>query len=112
MQREVDGPQLGPPRKMGRHGRHGFMNPHVIQRSSCCSPALTSYKACTVRAAKNRNVMSLTIATFAAQPRWELERTLALPGWCRGDALGSWGENLTRRFGPTAHARLRRRLPS
>ena len=56
--------------------------------------------------------MPLTIATLAEVPRWDLARTLALPGWCRGDALGPWGENLTRRFGAGAHDRLRRRLPA
>jgi len=59
-----------------------------------------------------RIVMSLTIATLAQQPRWEMTQTLALPGWCRGDALGGWGENLTRRFGAGAHDRLRRHLPA
>lgn len=56
--------------------------------------------------------MSLTIATLAELPRWETSRTMGLPGWCRGDALGPWGENLTRRFGAGAHDRLRRRLPA
>lgn len=56
--------------------------------------------------------MPLTIDTLADVPRWELAQTLALPGWCRGDALGPWGENLTRRFGAGAHDRLRRRLPA
>jgi hypothetical protein len=56
--------------------------------------------------------MPLTIDTLAELPRWDLARTVALPGWCRGDALGPWGENLTRRFGATAHDRLRRRLPA
>ena len=56
--------------------------------------------------------MPLTIATLAEQPRWDLDRTLALPGWCRGDALGPWGENLTRRFGADALTRVRRQLPA
>ena len=56
--------------------------------------------------------MPLTIDTLAELPRWETARTMGLPGWCRGDALGPWGENLTRRFGAGAHDRLRRRLPA
>ena len=56
--------------------------------------------------------MSLTIDTLATLPRWNLERTLALPGTSRGDAIGSWGENLTRRFGPSAISRVRSRLPT
>jgi hypothetical protein len=56
--------------------------------------------------------MSLTIDTFASQPRWEMTRTLALPGWSRGDALGPWGDNLTRRFGGDALRRVRQRLPA
>src|SRR3569623_1466374 len=97
---------------MGRHGPDGSMNPHVIQRSSCCSPPLSAYKACTLRAAPGAYVMPLTIATLAEQPRWDLDRTLALPGWCRGGALGRWGVGLTRRFGGGALARLRGRLPA
>lgn len=56
--------------------------------------------------------MSLTIDTLASLPRWNLERTLTLPGTSRGDAIGSWGENLTRRFGPSAISRVRSRLPT
>ena len=52
----------------------------------------------------------LTIETLAAEPRWELARTLALPGRSRGDLLGGWGENVTARFGPDALAAVRRRL--
>jgi len=37
---------------------------------------------------------------------------MALPGRCRGDLLGPWGDNLTRRFGADAVARVRRRLPA
>lgn len=55
--------------------------------------------------------MSLTIDTLAAQPRWKSEQTLALPGTSRGDAIGAWAENLARRFGPQAIARVRARLP-
>lgn len=56
--------------------------------------------------------MSLTIDTLADLPRWKSELTLALPGTSRGDAIGAWGENLTRRFGPQAIARIRSRLPA
>lgn len=56
--------------------------------------------------------MSLTLDTLALVPRWNPEQTLALPGTSRGDALGAWGENLTRRFGPQALAKVRARLPA
>jgi hypothetical protein len=52
----------------------------------------------------------LTVDDLAAQPRWERARVEAVPGRCRGDLLGPWGQNLTRRFGPDALARVRRRL--
>jgi hypothetical protein len=54
--------------------------------------------------------VALTVETLAAQPRWEPARLLALPGRCRGDLIGPWGENLARRFGADAVARVRRRL--
>lgn len=51
-----------------------------------------------------------TIEDLAAEPRWERARILALPGRCRGDALGRWGENVERRFGAEGLARVRTRL--
>lgn len=56
--------------------------------------------------------MALTIGELAAVPRWSDHQTLALAGTVRGDTLGGWGENLTRRFGPDALARIRRRVPA
>lgn len=56
--------------------------------------------------------MSLTLDTLAALPRCKPEDTLALPGTSRGDAIGAWGENLRRRFGPQAIDRVRARLPA
>lgn len=56
--------------------------------------------------------MTHTIETLAAEPRWELARVQALPGRSRGDLLGSWGANVTKRFGSTALQRVQRRLPS
>jgi len=52
----------------------------------------------------------LTDEELAAQPRWDRARLLALPGRCRGDLLGPWGQNLERRFGADALTRVRRRL--
>ena len=56
--------------------------------------------------------MAITIESLAAVPRWPLERTLTLPGRSRGDLLGGWGDNVIKRFGPDALARVRRRLPA
>lgn len=44
-------------------------------------------------------------------PRWTDERTARLPGRCRGDLLGPWGDNLRRRFGDDAVDRVRARMP-
>lgn len=54
--------------------------------------------------------MLLTAEVLAAQPRWDPARLVEVPGRCRGDLLGPWGRNLTRRFGADALARVRRRL--
>src|SRR5690242_12575400 len=54
--------------------------------------------------------MSLTIDTLAAEPRWDRAQIAALPGRCRGDALGGWGENLVRRFGSDALTKVRTRV--
>ncbi|MFN0252528.1 MAG: hypothetical protein ACKV2T_36965 [Kofleriaceae bacterium] len=55
--------------------------------------------------------MALTIDELAVAPRWPLEHTLALTGRVRGDTLGAWGENLRERFGQSALAKVRARLP-
>lgn len=55
--------------------------------------------------------VALTIPQLAAVSRWPLERTLALAGTARGDTLGAWGDNLRRRFGDDALARVRARVP-
>jgi hypothetical protein len=54
--------------------------------------------------------MLLTIDTLAVEARWDRARIAALPGRCRGDALGHWGENLVRRFGPHALTTVRTRV--
>lgn len=46
-----------------------------------------------------------------ARPRWSTERTLALPGRCRGTVMASWAENCRRHFGDAAVDRLRDALP-
>lgn len=53
---------------------------------------------------------ALTVEMLAAQPRWEYTRLAALPGRCRGDVMGAWGENLAKRFGHDAVTRVRARL--
>jgi hypothetical protein len=52
----------------------------------------------------------LTDDVLASGPRWDAARLAGVPGRCRGDLLGPWGQNLARRFGPDALARVRRRL--
>ncbi len=52
----------------------------------------------------------LTAADLAAQPRWDPPRLRALTGRCRGDLLGPWGQNVSRRYGADGLARVRRRL--
>ncbi len=54
--------------------------------------------------------MPLTTEHLASLPRWQPARLQRLPGRCRGDLLGPWGTNVTRRFGPDAVARVLRRL--
>ena len=53
---------------------------------------------------------ALTVEMLAAQPRWDSARLLALPGQCRGDVMGAWGDNLGKRFGGDAVTRVRARL--
>jgi hypothetical protein len=55
--------------------------------------------------------VALTIDELVAAPRWPLDRTMALAGRVRGDTLGPWGDNLRKRFGPDALARVLARLP-
>ncbi|MBX7078154.1 MAG: hypothetical protein K1X88_03135 [Nannocystaceae bacterium] len=52
------------------------------------------------------------VAAIAARPRWALERTLALPGRCRGSVLARWADNCRRHFGAAAVQRLRTQLPA
>jgi hypothetical protein len=52
----------------------------------------------------------ITVEDLASQPRWDPARVVAVSGRCRGDLLGPWGSNLTRRYGPDALPRVRRRL--
>lgn len=54
--------------------------------------------------------MLLTDDVLAAQPRWDPARLGGVPGRCRGDLLGPWGRNLSRRFGADAVTRVRARL--
>ena len=51
-----------------------------------------------------------TLEQLAREPRWPLERTLALPGRLRGNALRAWGLHVDQRFGPGAADRVRDRL--
>jgi len=52
----------------------------------------------------------VTIEELAATPRWPLERTLALPGQLRGNALRAWGTHVARHWGPRATDRVRELL--
>ena len=52
----------------------------------------------------------LTADRLAAETRWEPTRLAGVPGRLRGDLLGPWGTNLTRRYGSDAVERVRRRL--
>lgn len=51
-----------------------------------------------------------TVDKLAALPRWTPVDIQGLPGRCRGDLLGPWGDNLARRYGSDAVGRVRRRL--
>ena len=51
--------------------------------------------------------MELTIERLAAAPAQDFA---GLSGRCRGDLLGPWGTNVTRRFGAPGLARVRARL--
>ncbi len=51
-----------------------------------------------------------TVGRLAIEPRWDPARVRKISGRCRGDLLGRWGENVVRRFGPAALARVRARL--
>ncbi len=54
--------------------------------------------------------MLLTVDNLAAEPRWDANRLVRVPGRCRGDLLGPWGRNLSRRFGADAVTRVRQRM--
>ena len=54
--------------------------------------------------------VQLTEEALAAEPRWDPARLRAVPGRCRGDLLGPWGQNVARRYGDAAVARVRARL--
>ena len=41
-----------------------------------------------------------SLEELAREPRWPLERTLAVPGRVRGNALRAWGVHVDQRFGP------------
>lgn len=56
--------------------------------------------------------MLLSLHALAWAPRWTEEQTGGVAGRCRGDLVGPWGENLRRRFGDDAVARVRARLPA
>lgn len=47
------------------------------------------------------------VAYWARQPRWPLDRTLAVPGQVRGVALRHWAEHCARRWGSQAVERVR-----
>lgn len=51
-----------------------------------------------------------SLQELAAQPRWPLERTLALPGQVRGNALRAWGIHVRNRFGSDAPDKVRKHL--
>src|SRR5690606_18481625 len=48
-----------------------------------------------------------SLEELAREPRWPLERTMALPGQVRGNALRSWGVHVRNRFGATAADKVR-----
>jgi len=50
------------------------------------------------------------LTALARAPAWPLERTLALPGRCKGSLLKQWGEHVRRRFGEDAADALRAEL--
>jgi hypothetical protein len=49
---------------------------------------------------------------LARAPRWPADRLAELPGKIRGDLVGAWGDNVTRRFGAAALGRVRARVPA
>lgn len=52
------------------------------------------------------------VAALAVAPRWPPERTLALPGRCRGSVMARWADSCRRHFGDAAVLRLRSGLPA
>lgn len=55
--------------------------------------------------------VAFTTNDLAARPRWDAERTLALPGRCRGTVLARWADNCRKHFGDAAVKRVREGLP-
>lgn len=51
-----------------------------------------------------------TLAEIAHEPPWPLERSLALPGRVRGNALRAWGAHVDQRFGQGSADRVRAHL--
>lgn len=51
-----------------------------------------------------------SLEELSREPRWPLERTLALPGQVRGNALRAWGVHVRNRFGPDGPDRVRAHL--
>jgi len=51
-----------------------------------------------------------SLQELAALPRWPIEKTLALPGQVRGNALRAWGIHVKNRFGADAPDKVRRHL--
>lgn len=51
-----------------------------------------------------------TVAGLADAPPWPDARLIALPGRCRGAAIGDWAGSCSRRWGPEAVLRLRQDL--
>jgi len=52
----------------------------------------------------------MTYQELANVPRWPIERTLALPGRVRGNALRNWGVHVRNKFGPRAADEIRAKL--
>lgn len=51
-----------------------------------------------------------TLEELAREPRWPLERTLAIPGRLRGNALRAWGHHIDQHFGRGSADRVRQHL--
>jgi hypothetical protein len=61
--------------------------------------------------ARTRDAMRIwTLAEIAQETPWPLDRTLAVPGRLRGNALRAWGLHVDQRFGAGAADRVREHL--